>query len=230
MIVDSSTTDAMSARRFDPEQIAAMFMPSVAVRIGQVDPGANSPLPAEAQAMAGVRPSRRAEFFTGRSLARLAMTDAGLSPCELAVGEDRAPCWPSGLHGTIAHAGNWCLAAVSLTNSIGIDIEPCDQRLDDVHAVVLAPTEAMPTISHRSTGDAGAKVDVDPVLISFCAKEAVFKATWPRDHVWREFGDVAITVTGNTFAVTWAAEPLPGEVVGQWAIHADHVITTAWVI
>jgi 4'-phosphopantetheinyl transferase EntD len=115
---------------------------------------------------------------------------------------------------------------VSLTNSIGIDIEPCDQRLDDVHSVVLAPTEAMPSAAGLAQREGG----VDPVLISFCAKEAVFKATWPLDHVWREFGDVAITVTGNTFAVTWAAEPLPGEVVGQWAIHADHVVTTAWVI
>ena len=176
----------------------------VAARVAPPDPGASSPYAAERAAVARAVPARRAEFLTGRLLARAALADLGVAPSEIARRPDRAPAWPAGLIGSITHTGGLCAALVARPAGsgaiigVGIDVE-LDVRLDDaVIDRVLTPGER---------GALGARRGRDAV-VAFSAKEALFKAIHPATGVWLEPIEVEV-VLGHDDA-HWSAAVTPG--------------------
>ncbi|MFJ3029512.1 4'-phosphopantetheinyl transferase [Curtobacterium sp. NPDC087080] len=81
----------------------------------------------ERAAIARAVPSRRAEFRTGRLLARLALTAIGTPVTALPVARSGAPRWPDGVVGTITHCPGVRACAVARHDEhagIGIDATP----------------------------------------------------------------------------------------------------------
>src|SRR6185436_3932671 len=71
---------------------------------------------------------RRVDFAAGRFCARAAMRACAPDVAEdaVAIGADRAPVWPTGVVGSIAHTAGHAIAAaakVEVARSVGIDVE-----------------------------------------------------------------------------------------------------------
>ena len=151
-------------------------MLGTAVGVGVTDPrkAVDDLWPTERNAIVRAIPKRQHEFAAGRRAARLAMAALDLSPQPIAQGVQRAPVWPAGLSGSIAHCDDFCIAAVSQTHrSIGIDIEPATPLAADLIPIVCTRLERtwMDDQSNADTAMTAKRI--------FCAKEAVYKAQYP---------------------------------------------------
>lgn len=128
-------------------------------------------------------PSRRQEYLTGRSLARLLLRPLGYPDEPLLKGDEGRPLWPAGVVGSISHCDGLCVVAIACradVSGLGIDVEP-HRPLE---------TELWPEIC--TDGELELVSDGVEVLHLFCAKEAVYKAL--SDGLLRrlEFHDVEV--------------------------------------
>lgn len=155
--------------------------------------------PQEQAAIVRAIPKRQHEFAAGRRAARQAMAELGLPPAEIAAGQDRAPIWPAGLTGSIAHCETHCIAVLSQTHrSIGIDIEPGLPLDADLIPIVCTAQELLWLHDYpaHERGLVAKRI--------FCAKEAVYKAQYP--VIGQVIGFDALIVRLNrddTFDVIW---------------------------
>lgn len=137
--------------------------------------------PAESAATARMTPARLHEFAAGRRAARTAMAALGLPEAALPMGADRAPVWPDGVTGSIAHHATVCLALAGRRADwagLGLDLEPDRPLPSDLAATICLPGEA---------------ADARAALAVFCAKEAAYKALFPTIATVLEFFDMAVT-------------------------------------
>jgi 4'-phosphopantetheinyl transferase EntD len=136
------------------------------------------PLTASERASAGpVAPERLRELENGRCYAKHALALCGFKDVDLPIGPDRAPLWPPGIVGSIAHvragaAGHVCAAVARIDSfrGLGIDVELEDGLDPRVWPHVLTSEELervrrLP-ICKRAT----------EVKTIWCAKEAMIKA------------------------------------------------------
>ncbi len=177
------------------------------------------------QALARAVPGRRAEFLAGRICAMAALRALTGAPAPVPVGEGRAPVWPGGVAGSISHSGARALAVVGRAAEypfLGLDFEPV---MEDARAAPLAPTILTEgDADHRPAGMAEGAF----TTLVFCAKEAVYKAVWPRVRrvvdfhearvlgLWPGEGRIELAfdetvrapgVTGRAFALRYALGP-----------------------
>ncbi len=143
-----------------------------------------------------------------RIVARALLAKLGASPdVELPRTASRAPRWPAGFVGSLAHDPQYAVAAVARASaipSVGIDVEPALPLPEELFDVVATPNER-----RQLEGDL-----VSARLI-FCIKEAVFKATHPIDGVFLEHHDVevrladsvAFTKSGHSLLIHTMARP-----------------------
>ena len=153
--------------------------------------------PEEAAAVAGAVPSRRREFASGRVLLRSLIGQS----VPIGVAPDRAPRWPVGMTGSVAHDAAAVAAAaapVSVTAGLGVDLEAVGPMSAEEAAVVL------------HDGDD----PVDPRL-GFVLKEAAYKAWSATGGRFLEFHEVSLRVEPGTVL----AEVVGGEMTlsGRWA-------------
>jgi enterobactin synthetase component D len=132
---------------------------------------------------------RQLEFVAGRVCAARALRLAGCAAiAELPVGANRAPVWPSGFIGSIAHSHGrvWAAAASrSVVQGIGIDLE---RVLDAPAAAELAPSV---TTAGERRAAAAAPFEIGLyVTLLFSAKESVYKCLHPLLNAEFGFGDV----------------------------------------
>lgn len=128
---------------------------------------------AERAAAVTMSPGRRADFRTGRALARRCLVTVGFPPTGLSILDSGAPGWPAGVWGSISHTDGAAVAIATTQNvRVGIDVER--------HADV--PWEAVYRVSRP--GELAEAVDAVPALLSaavlWSAKEAAVKATGSR--------------------------------------------------
>ncbi|UNK28886.1 4'-phosphopantetheinyl transferase superfamily protein [Serratia plymuthica] len=119
---------------------------------------------------------RRADYLSGRYAARQLLMNAGCRDA-VAVGPDRAPVWPAGWCGSISHTGKWAIAVLSPQHyrvNPGVDIER------------LQPEVMREIATTFTTPDERALLAKSPLpyetalLITFSAKESLFKALFPQ--------------------------------------------------
>ena len=125
-----------------------------------------------------------------RIVARGLLAQLGYPDAQVPKGAGGAPIWPAGVVGSLAHDDEVAVAAVGLQRdfaSIGIDVEPAGALPADMLALVATPRERR-------------MIDDDPVKakLLFAAKEAVYKAVYPLDRVFLEFGDIEIDLATGT--------------------------------
>jgi 4'-phosphopantetheinyl transferase EntD len=175
--------------------LAGLFPSGVAVAtcdLALADPGAL--WPAERDSIAGAVPHRLAEFSAGRQAARRALAALGHPAAALPMGADRAPLWPEGIAGSIAHAAGVAVAVARSGPPLGIDVEDDAPLTPDLWPVIAGPEEqrALPP------GDTGRRVRQ-----VFAAKEALFKAQYPATRAMFGFDAVAVALANGGFSATF---------------------------
>ena len=143
----------------------------------------------EAEAVARAVPARRREFAAGRAAARSALGQLGIPPAPIPVGTDRAPAWPDGITGSIAHCALGGIAVVAhrrMVAALGVDLE-CDAPLSpDLWPGVLTEEETsdLARLPEAARGHGA--------LDRFVVKEALFKAQYQLTGRMLDFAAVAV--------------------------------------
>lgn len=179
--------------------LRALLGPAVGVGVADPRDATDDLWPQERGAVLRALPQRHHEFAAGRRAARLAMAQLGLQATAIPQGKQRAPVWPVGLTGSIAHCDTACIAAISRTHrSMGIDIEP-DTPLDtDLIPIICSPREQewLHSLPATLRGTSAKRI--------FCAKEAAYKAQFPLTGQVIGFTALEVTLArDNTFVGTW---------------------------
>ena len=131
---------------------------------------------------------RRTKFRDGRLAATNCLHDLGYEHGAVGVGPSGEPTWPTGVVGSISHAREFSVAVAARRTeigAIGIDIED-DRDVEGIQPYVTAADEALWL-------DAPSARERRRRLISiFSAKEAVYKAVFPRVGHFFDFTDVLL--------------------------------------
>lgn len=142
---------------------------------------------AEAALVARAVDSRRSEFATGRELARTLLRRMGCEVSELLRDDDRVPCWPERVVGSISHCDDLCVVAIAPSTDyrgIGLDVEPDEPVKEGVERIVCRPgertwLESVPPLERPRR-----------IKLIFSVKEAVYKAFYPELRTFWSFQDV----------------------------------------
>lgn len=177
---------------------------------------------------------RRKEFRAGRTCAREALALLGHPPIAIPVGKNRAPCWPSGVVGSISHTEMLALAVAARSDryaGLGIDLESDVSLKPDLHRIVLRSDELRCLPPRLQLG--GHTVDAGKAV--FAIKEAIFKAVYPLIGAIFHFQDAHVLVEANSERYSARLElpsdtmcPLAGRSVCGVIRHVTgHVLATA---
>ncbi len=164
--------------------------------------------PSEVAATPRMVPKRRLEFTAGRAAARMAMAELGVDPHPIPMAPDRAPVWPTGLIGSIAHCDTVAIAAVALADqirAIGIDIEPATPLDPDLWDTVCTGAE-LEWLNAQPKCDRGLQAK-----LIFCAKESVYKAQYPLTGRMIGFEDVEVTFSNTAFSAQLNTDQYTGQ-------------------
>lgn len=128
-------------------------------------------------AMAAVS-KRQTEFLAGRICAHEALRRVTGVPGIPAVGEDRSPCWPTGVVGSITHGAGWAAVVAArseLWRGLGLDVEKLlpVTRADRLAGEILTPRELE---GYAALNDSQRALRV---TLTFSIKESLFKALYP---------------------------------------------------
>ncbi len=134
---------------------------------------------------------RRAEFATGRRLAHAALALLDRDVPALLPGEDRAPRWPQGVHGSITHSNRDAVVAVTLeeVGSVGVDVEHRVGLKREIFRSVFLEEELR---SLDAYGDEAERARM--ALVLFSAKEALYKAQYPRTRRYMGFMELHVAI------------------------------------
>ena len=134
---------------------------------------------------------RQAEFLAGRLCARAALLQLTGEPCIPAIGEDRAPVWPSDICGSITHTTGRAAAIVAHKEhwrGLGMDLENLldPARAERLAGEILTPAE----LQRMAAGDREQLALL--VTLTFSVKESLFKALYPivRQRFYFEHAEV----------------------------------------
>lgn len=170
------------------DALAAIMPPGVRAACRAIRDGDRALLlPEEAATMTTRKDRMRDASGAARHVARGLLGQAGLAVAPLLKAPSGAPVWPLGVVGSMAHDDEFALAAVAPAASfagLGIDVEPSEPLAEDVAALVKMPDDVLD----------GAEESLANRLV-FAAKEAVYKAVFPRDPFILGFEDVVIDLT-----------------------------------
>jgi 4'-phosphopantetheinyl transferase EntD len=162
-----------------------LAVPGLLIGYRVISPGDEDALrEAEAASISSTNANVRRASGAARIVARGLLMRLGYPDAQVPKGAGGAPIWPAGVVGSLAHDEAVAVAAVGLRRdfaSIGIDVEPAGALPADMLALVVTPRERR-------------VIDDDPVRarLLFAAKEAVYKAIYPLDGVFLEFGDIEV--------------------------------------
>jgi 4'-phosphopantetheinyl transferase EntD len=134
---------------------------------------------------------RRQEFAAGRASAHRALRRLGAADAPIRVAERREPVWPQGVVGSITHCEGFCAAVVghaTIIAGLGIDAEPARALDLETRDLVLTAAEQ----------EGLSQLPLPPgvwATVGFVAKEALFKAIYPRWGREIAFEDVLLDGT-----------------------------------
>ncbi|MAS10150.1 4'-phosphopantetheinyl transferase superfamily protein [Salinisphaera sp.] len=199
--------------------ILGLLPPGVIVRAGPIV--AAGPLPTiEARLITRAVETRRAEFASGRVLARNALAALGRPVQALGATPGAGPDWPDGVVGSLTHAHGVVAAAVARKTALaglGIDIEgPRTLSLSTWGSVFTQAECAALTDSH-----AAARL--------FSAKEAAYKCLAGLGQPPAEFSDFEMQpqVWGYRLRMSRGAPPVP-EILVRHCLVGERGVCTAY--
>lgn len=146
---------------------------------------------AEHAQVARAVPKRRNEWAAGRRLARRLLSELEIAPAPLLAGRDRAPRWPDGIVGSIAHTRDLCTVAVARAGKVralGIDVENPAALQATLWPSILTPSEqAWLRRQPEAEQERWA-------MVIFSAKEALYKAQYGITQTMVDFREADITL------------------------------------
>ena len=164
--------------------------------------------------------SRLTDFAAGRACAHLAQKHLGLSAQPI-LRDERAPVWPNGQCGSISHAKDWALAAVSTSlRSIGVDVEAQGRVTQKLYRALFRPEEVN---AFSSCSDAAPSV-------AFAAKEAGYKAIYPIGGAYIGFQEASVELDWQSqcFRILYHGDHKANKAleagVGYWRLIDSYVI------
>ena len=120
-----------------------------------------------------------------------------------------------------ARPGAACLAAARLGEGLGIDLEEDEDLSEDLWDIVLLPAEQHWARAQAAPGRAAKLV--------FSAKEAAYKAQYPRSRTLFGFDMLALEVGGDGFTATFRHPVAPfaagDRLRGGWGRAEGHILT-----
>lgn len=181
----------------DPDT-PSLFRPLLpdAVRLAEMPPDRADPAALavdESAQIARAVPKRRLEYAAGRQLARHLLGDMGQGIDALLSDADRVPCWPASVVGSITHCRSLCAVAVAprtASAGVGLDVEPAAPMKPELLPLILreAERERLPDWPAPWRELAG--------ILTFSAKEALYKSIYPAHRVFLDFQDVELQWSG----------------------------------
>ena len=196
--------------------------------VGRVQDHAEALAAEELAQVAGAVSSRRAEYSTGRFLAKRALARLGVEGATI-VSHGRRPSWPEGVVGSITHSRSCAVAIVAERSQfagVGVDLELTNRVSEKI-----APR----TMTEREREASGVAWPPFVPTANFSAKEAVFKAVNPIVGLMIGFKEVEIAWQEEKagFAARYIG-PNPANAImerGQGAIFslADHIGALFWL-
>jgi len=212
---------------------AARILLGPAVSVGYAQPTLGDPadlLPAELSCTAGMVSHRLKEFAAGRAAVRMATMADGSEPFAVPMGIDRAPVWPKGIIGSIAHSSDACLAAISRRKryvAIGIDIEPYAPLPPDIAAEVVHEGDGLELDSGAAPLTQHFAAEV------FSAKEAAYKCQFSLTGSMLGFDALSIRLMPKSQRFEARFEESVGSfragdtLGGGYALIGGHILTVA---
>ncbi|MXY54170.1 MAG: 4'-phosphopantetheinyl transferase superfamily protein [Gammaproteobacteria bacterium] len=198
------------------------------VAVGRVQDHTDALSSPEREQVEGAVASRRAEYSTGRFLAKRALGRLGIDTTAIRS-EGRRPIWPEGVVGSITHSRRFAMAVVcqrSQLAGVGVDLERTNRVTERV---------APKTMTERELADTGTGWPPFARTANFSAKEAVFKAVNPIVGLMIGFKEVEIVwmEAEAGFSARYIG-PNPANAVmerGQGTVFtlADHIGALFWL-
>jgi 4'-phosphopantetheinyl transferase EntD len=177
------TPDAITEASVEALQLQSLFPPEVILRSAVIRDHFASLPESERTCVIRAVEKRRAEFSTGRFLAADGLRQLGVDTFPVERGAHNEPLWPAGIVGSISHGCGICVVALArsdVTQFIGVDVESVTADVTSVRELVMTKQE------HPATAPD------EQVRITFCAKEAVYKAIFPQVRRFVDFTEVAL--------------------------------------
>lgn len=183
----------------------------------------------ERRFVAGVVTKRRLEFTTVRWCAAQALRELGYSRPVQVPGDTGEPAWPNEVVGSMTHCRGYraaVAASAHAVDAIGIDAEPNENLPAGVLGQVASRSEAEQCLKLSAQQP---EIAFDRLL--FSAKESVFKAWFPREKCWLDFGGAEIVVSPSLYFEAWL-RTVKGHMVlneGLWCVK-DGLVVTALLV
>ncbi|MFT4539643.1 MAG: 4'-phosphopantetheinyl transferase EntD [Planctomycetota bacterium] len=209
--------------------LTGLFGEGVLTRLAPISEQVEDLHPEEWRAVAHTVPARQREFATGRRLAHELIREIGVPDVPLVPREDRVPCWPDGIVGSISHSADHCAVAVARSDSwksLAVDVEPHLPLEPELWDLICTPAERswLSRAPDRWRGSLA--------RVIFSAKESVYKAIYPMLRRMLEFHDVQLELQvsfaereGRFTAALPHGASVPGAL--QWS--EDLIVTSCWV-
>lgn len=147
---------------------------------------------------------RKKEFIAGRTLARLLLEKISISS-SIGKNDDRSPCWPTGIVGSISHNDFHCGVALGSSQiflSIGLDIETIGQVKSELWPLLFVKAE-LASLAQEQDLDRRALL----ATLYFSAKEAFYKYQYPLTKQWVDFHAAQVTqLSETTFQISHHVE------------------------
>lgn len=182
---------------FEPDRVVQAIQRRLPEQVGVglclAEAGAPSLMPEERRLLSErAVPSRRLQFALGRGAARKALSRLGLPASVIGRGPAGEPVWPDGIVGSITHSAEAGLALAGYSSrlvGLGVDLEPLTRDvLSDITGYVCLPAEL--TWVNEAASEDGRRARL---LMTFSAKEAIYKALYPTARVVLDFHDVSLS-------------------------------------
>ncbi len=162
---------------------------------------------------------RRAEWVGGRFALRRAAAAAGIVLPAVLPGAGREPVLPAGITASIAHKGGRAIAlcARDAEGTVGVDLERLVAPRAAIEQSVLNEREraALPVEGPARTA---------ALLGRFAAKEAVYKALFPRVRRYVGFEEAEVTLDPPGVLLRLARGEGPFAVELVWRIEGEFVV------
>ena len=224
-LLTSCVTNSIQAALFGDADVVLITEP--------INTSAIEIYPEEQQYIKNAAQARVAEFSAGRSCAKKALTQLGITNFPLHVGKERQPVWPNTIVGSISHCKSHVGVAVAEKNhfaSIGLDIETIKPLRYNISSHVCTSKERQ-WLSQLS------KEQHELMLILiFSLKEAIYKAVYAHTHIKLAFKDVTVIpnignnivqpVFHNHAALTAGIE----KILLRFYINSSHVYSSAVIL
>jgi len=216
---DRSGTDLVSSAANEPslrQALDAVAVPGLLIGHRVISLGDEGALRrAEAASISSSIANVRRASGAARMVARSLLAQLGYPEAQVPMGAGGAPVWPVGVVGSLAHDDEIAVAAVGLRRdlaSVGIDVEWAGALPSDMLALVATQCE------RRRIED-----DLVKAKLLFAVKEAVYKAVYPLDRVFLEFGDIEVDLAGGT------AMTRGGRTLTLRSCISSHIVALAFV-